>query len=83
MSALSLQLTVHDRGGHFIPWEIPDQWTGDLRRTFQGRRRPANPAPPDNDAVPPARSRTGAVAVGYIEFFQQPDGPGSLTAIHS
>ncbi|WP_330230934.1 epoxide hydrolase 1 [Nocardia sp. NBC_00508] len=33
-----VNLTVHDHGGHFIPWEIPDQWTGDLRRTFRGRR---------------------------------------------
>ncbi len=22
----------------FIPWEIPDQWVDDLRRTFRGRR---------------------------------------------
>jgi microsomal epoxide hydrolase len=33
-----VNLTVHDHGGHFIPWEIPDQWTDDLRRTFRGRR---------------------------------------------
>nr|WP_238362909.1 hypothetical protein [Actinopolymorpha pittospori] len=33
-----VNLTVHDRGGHFIPWEIPDQWVEDLRRTFRGRR---------------------------------------------
>jgi microsomal epoxide hydrolase len=33
-----VNLTVHDHGGHFIPWEIPDEWTSDLRRTFQGRR---------------------------------------------
>jgi hypothetical protein len=26
------------RGGHFIPWEIPGEWVGDLRRTFRGRR---------------------------------------------
>ena len=32
-------LTAHDHGGHFIPWEIPDQWVADLRRTFRGRRR--------------------------------------------
>jgi hypothetical protein len=28
----------HDRGGRYIPWEIPDQWVNDLRRTFRGRR---------------------------------------------
>ncbi|MFX0575385.1 epoxide hydrolase family protein [Nocardia nepalensis] len=33
-----VNLTAHDRGGHFIPWEIPDLWTEDLRRTFRGRR---------------------------------------------
>ncbi|HEV2634382.1 MAG TPA: alpha/beta fold hydrolase [Actinocrinis sp.] len=33
-----VNLSVHDRGGHFIPWEIPDQWVDDLRRTFRGRR---------------------------------------------
>ncbi len=33
-----VNLTVHDRGGHFIPWEIPDLWAEDLRRTFRGRR---------------------------------------------
>ncbi|MEU5760868.1 epoxide hydrolase family protein [Nocardia sp. NPDC047648] len=32
-----VNLTVHDRGGHFIPWEIPDRWVEDLRRTFRGR----------------------------------------------
>ena len=26
-------------GGHFIPWELPDGWVADLRRTFRGRRR--------------------------------------------
>jgi pimeloyl-ACP methyl ester carboxylesterase len=31
-------ITCHDRGGHFIPWEIPAEWTEDLRRTFRGRR---------------------------------------------
>ena len=30
-------VTAHDRGGHFIPWEIPDEWVADLRRTFRGR----------------------------------------------
>ncbi|MET8028955.1 epoxide hydrolase family protein [Streptomyces avermitilis] len=33
-----VNLNVHDHGGHFIPWEIPDQWVDDLRRTFRGRR---------------------------------------------
>jgi pimeloyl-ACP methyl ester carboxylesterase len=28
----------HDHGGHFIPWENPDAWVSDLRRTFRGRR---------------------------------------------
>jgi microsomal epoxide hydrolase len=36
--------TAHDRGGHFIPWEIPDQWVDDLRRTFRGRRQPGRAA---------------------------------------
>ncbi|MFC7591555.1 hypothetical protein ACFQYP_53570 [Nonomuraea antimicrobica] len=33
-----VNLTAHDRGGHFIPWEIPGEWVEDLRRTFRGRR---------------------------------------------
>jgi pimeloyl-ACP methyl ester carboxylesterase len=33
-----VNLTVHDQGGHFIPWEIPDLWIDDLHRTFRGRR---------------------------------------------
>jgi pimeloyl-ACP methyl ester carboxylesterase len=33
-----VNLTAHDHGGHFIPWEIPDQWVDDLRRTFRGLR---------------------------------------------
>jgi microsomal epoxide hydrolase len=33
-----VNLNAHDHGGHFIPWEIPDQWIDDLRRTFRGRR---------------------------------------------
>ncbi|MFE9323236.1 epoxide hydrolase family protein [Nocardia sp. NPDC052278] len=33
-----VNLTAHDKGGHFIPWEIPDLWTQDLRRTYRGRR---------------------------------------------
>ncbi|NUP48515.1 MAG: alpha/beta fold hydrolase [Catenulispora sp.] len=34
-----VNLTVHERGGHFIPWEIPGEWVDDLRRTFHGRLR--------------------------------------------
>jgi microsomal epoxide hydrolase len=30
-----VNLTAHDRGGHFIPWEIPDLWVDDLRRTVR------------------------------------------------
>ncbi|MFE4830957.1 epoxide hydrolase family protein [Streptomyces sp. NPDC056672] len=33
-----VNLTAHASGGHFIPWEIPDGWVDDLRRTFRGRR---------------------------------------------
>lgn len=33
-----VNITAHEHGGHFIPWEIPDKWVGDLRRTFRGRR---------------------------------------------
>ncbi|GAB3431221.1 hypothetical protein [Flindersiella endophytica] len=33
-----VNLTAHDHGGHFIPWEVPDAWVADLRRTFRGRR---------------------------------------------
>lgn len=33
-----VNLTVHDHGGHFIPWEIPQEWIDDLRRTFRDRR---------------------------------------------
>ncbi|GAA1522435.1 epoxide hydrolase family protein [Kribbella lupini] len=32
------QITCHPRGGHFIPWEIPAEWTDDVRRTFRGLR---------------------------------------------
>src|ERR1700726_4551478 len=32
-----VNVTAHDHGGHFIPWEIPDEWVEDLRRTFRGR----------------------------------------------
>ncbi|MGW4407885.1 epoxide hydrolase family protein [Nonomuraea sp. NPDC004702] len=31
-------ITCHARGGHFIPWEIPDEWVADLRRTFRPHR---------------------------------------------
>ncbi|MFC9690803.1 epoxide hydrolase family protein [Kribbella sp. NPDC056951] len=30
-------LTAHPHGGHFIPWELPTEWTSDLRRTFRRR----------------------------------------------
>ncbi|MCX4091878.1 epoxide hydrolase family protein [Nocardia sp. alder85J] len=33
-----VNVTAHDHGGHFIPWEVPDEWVDDLRRTFRGRR---------------------------------------------
>ncbi|MGO4547973.1 epoxide hydrolase family protein [Paenibacillus sp. 2TAB23] len=33
-----VNITTHEHGGHFIPWETPDKWVEDLRRTFQGRR---------------------------------------------
>ena len=33
-----VNVTAHDHGGHFIPWEIPSEWVEDLRRTFRGRR---------------------------------------------
>jgi hypothetical protein len=32
-----VNVTAHDHGGHFIPWEIPREWVDDLRRTFRGR----------------------------------------------
>lgn len=31
-------ITCHPRGGHFIPWEIPAEWTDDVRRTFRDLR---------------------------------------------
>jgi microsomal epoxide hydrolase len=31
-------LTAHPNGGHFIPWELPTEWTDDLRRTFRPLR---------------------------------------------
>jgi pimeloyl-ACP methyl ester carboxylesterase len=30
-----VNLTAHDEGGHFIPWEVPEKWVADLRRTFR------------------------------------------------
>lgn len=36
-----VNVTAHPRGGHFIPWEVPDEWVDDLRRTFRGRRAPS------------------------------------------
>jgi len=33
-----VNLTAHEAGGHFIPWEVPDAWVSDLRRTFRPRR---------------------------------------------
>ncbi|MFI5729149.1 epoxide hydrolase family protein [Kribbella sp. NPDC051587] len=31
-------LTAHPTGGHFIPWELPTQWTTDLQTTFRPLR---------------------------------------------
>ncbi len=33
-------ITAHPHGGHFIPWEIPEQWTADLVRTFTSQSSP-------------------------------------------
>ena len=33
-----VNLTAHPHGGHFIPWELPGEWTDDLRRTFRPYR---------------------------------------------
>jgi pimeloyl-ACP methyl ester carboxylesterase len=33
-----VNVSMHDRGGHFIPWEIPHGWVDDLRRTFRQQR---------------------------------------------
>jgi pimeloyl-ACP methyl ester carboxylesterase len=33
-----VNLTAHPGGGHFIPWELPTEWTDDLRRTFRDHR---------------------------------------------
>jgi microsomal epoxide hydrolase len=32
-----VNLAAHSSGGRFIPWEIPELWVDDLRRTFRGR----------------------------------------------
>ena len=42
----NVNLTAHDHGGHFVPWEIPGGWVDDLRRTFRGRR-PSDSQPAD------------------------------------
>lgn len=34
----TVHLHAHERGGHFIPWEVPDDWVSDLRETFRGHR---------------------------------------------
>lgn len=31
-------LTAHPAGGHFVPWEVPTEWTTDLRNTFRPHR---------------------------------------------
>jgi pimeloyl-ACP methyl ester carboxylesterase len=33
-----VNITAHEEGGHFIPWEIPDKWIGDLQRTIRAYR---------------------------------------------
>lgn len=33
-----VNVTAHDHGGHFIPWEIPTAWIDDLRRIFHEHR---------------------------------------------
>lgn len=30
-----VNITAHEEGGHFIPWEIPDKWVEDLKRTLR------------------------------------------------
>ena len=34
-----VNVAARPRGGHFIPWEIPDEWVDALRRPFRGRIR--------------------------------------------
>jgi microsomal epoxide hydrolase len=33
-----VNVTAHKHGGHFIPWEAPEEWTDDLRRTVRPYR---------------------------------------------
>lgn len=33
-----INITAHPNGGHFIPWEVPAEWTDDLQRTFRDLR---------------------------------------------
>ena len=33
-----INITAHPNGGHFIPWEVPAEWTDDLQRTFRELR---------------------------------------------
>ncbi len=33
-----VNIAAHEEGGHFIPWEVPEKWVEDLRRTFRHRR---------------------------------------------
>ena len=33
-----VNVSAHDHGGHFIPWENPGAWVSDLRRTLRGHR---------------------------------------------
>ncbi len=42
---------AHDHGGHFIPWENPDAWVSDLRRTFWSQAR--------NDSADSSSGRQG------------------------
>ena len=31
-----VNVTANDHGGHFIPWEVPEERVDDLRRTMRG-----------------------------------------------
>lgn len=33
-----VNLNAHERGGHFVFWEVPDELADDVRRTFRDRR---------------------------------------------
>jgi hypothetical protein len=35
-----VNIAAHPNGGHFIPWEIPEQWTTDLVQTFKSQLPP-------------------------------------------